>query len=342
MLRLERYLQKVPTGEKKIKEETMQESLTKYVFIGVDTHKEDHAACITNCWHEVLGTCRIVNNPALFHNFLDEVTKTTPKGFTPVFGLEDTGGLGRPLAQFLLKSEHIVKDINPAKVDRERERCPHPDKSDPQDAFCISKILVDEFLSLPNARENDPMVAIRDLVKHRDNLVRESTRCRNRLHVLVHQMYPFYKKMFKDPFSKSAIGFWERFPNSAMLAGWNKERLASFLRKCSNNRVSTRKAEKILSLIRLHQGPFHQKLSQLEVVRCEIIRSLARELKMLEKEITLVEEKLKELVEEAGYKLRTLPGVDFVTEARIISIIEDGTRFSSGAKIDEVLWYCSS
>ena len=63
---------------------------------------------------------------------------------------------------------------------------------------------------------------------------------------------------------------------------------------------------------------------------------------MLEKEITLVEEKLKELVEEAGYKLRTLPGVDFVTEARIISIIEDGTRFSSGAKIDEILWYCSS
>jgi len=76
----------------------MQESLTKYVFIGVDTHKEDHAACITNCWHEVLGTFRVENDPAFFGKFLDEVTKTVPKGLTPAFGLEDTDGLGRALA----------------------------------------------------------------------------------------------------------------------------------------------------------------------------------------------------------------------------------------------------
>lgn len=196
----------------------MQESLTKYVFIGVDTHKEDHTACITNCWHQILGTFRVENDPAFFGKFLDEVTKTVPKGLTPAFGLEDTDGLGRPLAQFLLKSKHTVKEINPAKVDRERERSCHPDKSDPQDAFRISKVLVDEFFTLPDARENDSMVAIRDLVNHMDNLVRESTRVKNRLHVLVHQMYPFYKKMFKDPFSKSATGFWKRFPHPAMLA----------------------------------------------------------------------------------------------------------------------------
>jgi len=186
------------------------------------------------------------------------------------------------------------------------------------------------------------MVAIRDLVGHRDNLVRESTRCRRCLHVFIHGMYPSYKKMFKDPFCKSAMGFWDKFPYPTLLANQDKERLASFLRKCSSNRVSFRKAEEILSLIGLHRGSFHQKLSQLELVRCEIIRSLVRELKILEKEITLVEEKLRNLVEDAGYKLRTLPGVDFVTEARIISIIEDGDRFSSGAKIDEVLWYRSS
>jgi len=58
-----------------------------------------------------------------------------------------------------------------------------------------------------------------------------------------------------------------------------------------------------------------------------------QELKILEKEIALVEEKLKELVENVGDKLRTLPRVDFVTEARTVSIIEDANRFSSGAKI---------
>jgi len=190
----------------------------------VDTHKEDHTACITNCWHQILGTFRVENDLAFFGKFLEKVTKAIPKRLIPAFGLEDTEGLGRPLAQFLLRSKHTVKEINPAKVDREREKAPHPDKSDPQDAFRISKVLVDEFFSLPDARENDLMTAIRDLVNHRDNLVRESTRCRNRLYVLIHQMYPFYKRMFKDSFSKSAAGFWRKFPHPAMLATVDKKK----------------------------------------------------------------------------------------------------------------------
>jgi len=186
----------------------------------------------------------------------------------------------------------MVKEINPVKVDRERGRSCHPDKSDSQDAFSISKVLIDEFSSLPDARENDLMVAIRDLVGHRDNLVRESTRRRNRLHVLLHQMYPFYKKMFRDSFSKSAMDFWKRFPHPLMLVSWDKERLGAYLIGCSSNRVSTRKAEKILNLVSLHQAFSNQKLSQLEVARCEIIRSLLRELKILEKEIVWVEERM--------------------------------------------------
>jgi len=76
----------------------MRKDPTKYVFIGVDTHKEDHAACITSCWYQVLGTGKVVNDPAFFRKFLGEVTKTIPKGLVPAFGLEDTEGLGRPLA----------------------------------------------------------------------------------------------------------------------------------------------------------------------------------------------------------------------------------------------------
>ena len=70
--------------------------------------------------------------------------------------------------EFLLKSKHTVKEINPTKARRERERVPHPDKSDPQDAFRISKVLVDEFFTLPDARENDSMVAISCNVSSRE------------------------------------------------------------------------------------------------------------------------------------------------------------------------------
>jgi len=72
----------------------MQDHLAKYAFVEVDTHKEEHSACIANCWHKVLGTCRIENDPAFFENFLEKVTSTIPKGLIPVFGLGDTDDLG--------------------------------------------------------------------------------------------------------------------------------------------------------------------------------------------------------------------------------------------------------
>lgn len=146
-------------------------------------------------------------------------------------------------------------------------------------------------------------------------------------------MYPFYKKMFKDPFSKSALGFWKRFPHPALLVDQDKDRLGAYFREWSSNRVSYRKAEEILNLINSYSDIHNQKRSELEAIRCEIIGSFVRQLEILEKEIALVEEKLKRLVEDAGDKLHTLSGVDYVTEARIISVIEDIHRFSSASII---------
>jgi len=84
------------------KERGMKNSPAKYIFVRVDTHKEDHTACITNCWHEVLGTYKVANDLAFFGKFLD------------------TGGLGRPLVQFFLRFKYKVKDINPVKVDYQK------------------------------------------------------------------------------------------------------------------------------------------------------------------------------------------------------------------------------
>jgi len=62
--------------------------------------------------------------------------------------------------------------------------------------------------------ENGLMAAIRGLVNYRDNLVRQSTRCRNRLHALIRGMYPFCKKMFKNPFLQIRHRFLGKIPIS--------------------------------------------------------------------------------------------------------------------------------
>jgi len=105
----------------------MQRSFTKHTFVGVDTHKDDHTTCITNCWRQILGNLKVENHSASFGKFLHEVEEAVPEELTPVFGLEDTDGLGRSLAQFLLESTHIAGEVNPAKVERKREKAPHSD-----------------------------------------------------------------------------------------------------------------------------------------------------------------------------------------------------------------------
>ncbi len=75
------------------------------------------------------------------------------------------------------------------------------------------------FFSLPDARHNDLMVATKGLIEdrtgYRDNLRRESARARNRFHLLIHQRYPFTKRTFSNPFSKSTLSFWKRFARPA-------------------------------------------------------------------------------------------------------------------------------
>jgi hypothetical protein len=58
----------------------------------MDLHKAHHTAVIINCWNERLGEIQIENKPSAFDELMKFVKKHTPKGLTPVYGLEDTGG----------------------------------------------------------------------------------------------------------------------------------------------------------------------------------------------------------------------------------------------------------
>ncbi|OPY62032.1 MAG: Transposase IS116/IS110/IS902 family protein [Pelotomaculum sp. PtaU1.Bin065] len=299
-----------------------------HVFIGVDTHKDQHTAVVCNCWHKNLGVIETPNNPVAFPTFLEQVLASTPNGLIPVFGLEDTGGLGHTLAVFLLKAGYVVKEVNSIRSDRQRNRSPHPDKSDPDDAKAVAKVLINDFDELPDARADELPLAIAQLVHHREHLVNEQTRVKNRFHAAIHQQYADYREFFKDPFGHAALAFWHRFPSSEHLKNIGVTSLASFLRKHSNNRVSTRKAERILSLINRDKNP-----SLPQQTRDFIIRSLVERLWLLEKESLTVEERLALLIKQTGLQLETMDGINTITAAALIADIRDISRFASSAKL---------
>lgn len=127
----------------------------KHIYVGVDLHKQHHVAVIINCWQEKLDEIKVENKPSAFSTFLLDIDKLIEEGLTPVFGLEDVGGYGRSLAQFLTDHGQVVKEVNPALSYAERKSQMTTQKSDSWDAECVARILLNQLNHLPDAKPHD-------------------------------------------------------------------------------------------------------------------------------------------------------------------------------------------
>lgn len=306
------------------------QDLRHLAFVGIDNHKDQHTVYVSDCFSRNLATFDIPNDPSYFKELTSRINIISRQNnLGPVFGLEDTQNFGQELARFLISTGNYVKEIPPVKTERKRSKSAHPDKSDPDDAATIAKVLIQDFDKLQTINSFDELhLTIRELSNQREALIKEQTKVKNRLHLLIHRQYPRYDKMFKTTFSKSALCFWERFGHPSYLKGTTIKSLAHFLRSKSNKTVSTGAAQRILSLVSTQQAP-----SELESTRAAIIQSLVRHLRFLQNEIVVVEKELKILVPKTGLRLETLTGVNTITAAKLINYIGNINRFSSSDKL---------
>ncbi|MDF2531101.1 MAG: family transposase [Clostridia bacterium] len=169
----------------------------KYIYVGVDLHKEKHVAVAVDCWSTKLATIVIDNKPSAFPELLKQVRKITKKELTPVFGLEDTGGYGRSLAMYLVEEKQIVKEVNSALSFLARRSHTITQKSDEWDALCVATTIISRFNELPDANPQDILWTIGQLVTRRSAIVKAITSLKNQLHMQLSHSYPSYKQFFQ-------------------------------------------------------------------------------------------------------------------------------------------------
>lgn len=299
-----------------------------HLFVGVDTHKNQHTAVIINCFHQKLGTVKTPNNPSQFDDFIADLKTFVSNQQTLVFGLEDTQGLGRSLAQWLIKRNYQVKEVNPALTKRERNHSPNPDKSDQIDAEAIANVLLAQWNELPTVRQDGNFKAIKQLNNHLRSLVKQQTQIKNQLHDLVHQQYPNYEEFFSCPFEgKTALAFWEKFTHPSQLKHYGEKRLQKFLNKQAKN-ISNNKAKTILSLVNKDQDqdPSVQ-------ARNRLINMLIEQLRLINKQLKKIKSQLEEAVDKSPYQLTTMPGISYNLAAQFIAEIGDINRFNSANQL---------
>ncbi|MGG4394584.1 IS110 family transposase [Paenibacillus thiaminolyticus] len=295
----------------------------------MDLHKAQHTAVIINCWNERLGEIQIENKPSAFDELMKFVKKHTPKGLTPVYGLEDTGGNGRAVAVHLVENKQIVKEVNSALSYNERMSNATTQKSDSWDAFCIAKVLLARLDELPDANPQDIYWTIGQVVARRNSIVKHAAMLKNQLHQQLSYHYPSYKKFFCDIDGKAALAFWEKYPAPHHLSSVGAEELAEYLRKASHNTCSTRKAEEILEVVR-QDGATERKLQE---HRDFLVVSMVHDMRRSRELIKQVEAELRKVLAKTDYKLESMDGINIVTAAELVAEIGDVRRFSNADKL---------
>jgi transposase len=160
------------------------------MHIGVDTHKKQHVLVALDARGHLCGTQHVANTPA---GWAAALRWARERDADRVWGVENSGSLGKGFAQFLLASdETAVHEIVPHRTAQYRKRGRTQDKTDHTDALAMARLLQAEREHLPRVERDDVSTELRLLSDHRDNLVAERTRLVNQLHAQMLQIDPCY------------------------------------------------------------------------------------------------------------------------------------------------------
>jgi transposase len=283
-----------------------------WAYVGVDIHKTSHTAVILSPFGDRLGSHTLPNQPEAFPAFLREM-RTLAGQKRLRFGLENTSTWGRSLTEYLVAAGEPVHLVAPVRTDRGRRHHPHPDKTDERDAQAIGWALLKDLAELPEVQPNERHFTLSLVLTSREGLVKERTRVKNRLHQLLPYAHPAYAEYFGDPFGKTALAFWERYPSPGCLTGVSIAELGEFLREQSNYYHGRPKAFQILELAAKSPSG-----GEFQAERDDLVRATVQQLRQLEVNIQAAEAQLARLVAGFGQHLQTIPGVDVVAAAELL------------------------
>lgn len=274
-------------------------------FFGADIHKNNHTFVVLDGFQQEKGRFFVTDEKKELKE-LKEWIEETKGNKRAVIGLEDTGGHGRVISEFLFRAGYPVYKVSPGLVAQRRKRTAHRDKSDEKDALLVAKTLISEISGLPRvaiSEKIDKSKELKELANDYDSLVKDQTRTKNKLHQLLYREYgPRYSEIFKSPFSLKALKYWKE----------NKEGDCLSL----DPEYSELTAE----------------LPRLEYIRKMRIRQKAEELLFIKEHLKVLA-KLMEGLLFSHKNLLTLPGCGIIVCSRIVGEIQDIERFENSSDL---------
>jgi transposase len=158
------------------------------MVFGVDPHKQTHTAVAADELGRKKAAKTVRARLEGYRELIFWARDLEPGG--RLWAVEDVRHVASGLVRELLAAGEEVKFIPTRLMAGSRTGGRERGKSDPIDALANARAALREDVFLPAARLNAPVLNLRRLADHRDDLVTERTRVMNRLRWLVHDLDP--------------------------------------------------------------------------------------------------------------------------------------------------------
>lgn len=298
--------------------------------VGLDWGGVGHAICVIDGQGTVVDRFEVGHHRAGLDELLARLRRHGAPADLPI-AIERPSGL---VVDLLVAAGHPLVPIHPnvVKACRPRYRAANA-KSDPGDAFLLADVLrTDGHRFRPLQPPSDAVIALRALVRGRDDLVAQKVALTNQLRSLLEGFWPGAATIFADLASPIALAFVARYPTPGTAARLGEKRLASFL--AAHAYCGRRRPAELLA--RLRAAPDGRAGTAEAEAKGELARAFAALLQALVAEIAKLASRIAHEVQELpeGRIVISFPRAGQICAAQITAELGDvRERFPTDAQL---------
>jgi len=306
--------------------------MEKKLFVGIDTSKMGHQVCLMNPT-KIKQDVYIENNRAGFDRLATILSQYREEGYQVTVGCEPCGHYWENLGYKLVEDGYAVQLVNPFHVNRYKEIFDNsPQKDDRKDSRIIAT-LVKDGKSLHNNLPRDGYAELRHLTHLREQLLKEGTRLRNRLHGWTDRYFPEYSTLFCDLLGVTCLGLLKKYGGPQGMVEICLGELTGEIRSLSRGKLGRKRAQEVQARAARTIG---QTVAP-RAARAELNWLLTR-IESWREEVKGVERLIKaELIQQKEDKyLQSIPGVGWWGSAVFLGEVEDIGKYPRAKSIEKL------
>ncbi|MGE7594268.1 IS110 family transposase [Peribacillus frigoritolerans] len=265
-----------------------------------------------------------------FLDFLKEIEEVT--GQMPMVILESTGHYHTPVIQYLEEQGILYILLNPIISYQAKKTSLRKVKTDAIDAYQLCVLYYKEDFE-PHKIRGIQLLDLRNLSRQQEIVTNMYVEAKLQFHTILDQVFPEYRKVFGDLYSKVSLLMLKEYPTSEVVLTAGESRLAeSVIEFCSSRsgEWAWGKAKKIMDSA--SRNPFQKNVYESHGINLrmyiELLFHYQGHLSELENRIVALANEMEE------YKIiQSIPGIGEKIAATIISEIGEIDRFNHPKKL---------